>query len=70
MATGFTAPEALASPDNQGNYGLCTRFAVAKAVANGFMTKAFGNVIRMDFDQNNISTLLVNMHKVVTTLIF
>ena len=70
MATGSTAPEGLAAPDHQGNFGFCTRFAVAKAVANGFMTKAFGNVIRMDFDQNNISTLLVNMHKVVTTLIF
>ena len=54
MAAGSPSPEALAVPDHQGNFGYCTRFAVAKAVANGFMTKAFGNEIRMDFDQDVI----------------
>ena len=57
-------PQALAAPDHQGDQGTCTRFAVAKGVANGFMTKAFGNVNELDFDQDNISILLVNEHKV------
>ena len=57
-------PQARAAPDDQGNLGLCTRFAVAKAVANGFETKAFGNIDTMDFDQDIISTCLVNQHEV------
>ena len=64
MAAGSAAPEGLAAPDHQGNFGFCTRFAVAKAVANGFETKAFGNVDKMDFDQDIISTCLVNQHEV------
>ena len=64
MATGSTAPEGLAAPDHQGDLGFCTRFAISKAVANGFMTKAFGNVNKMDFDQKSISMLLVNQHEV------
>ena len=57
-------PQALAAPDHQGDHGTCTRFAVAKGVANGFMTKAFGNDTKLDFDQGKISALLMNEHEV------
>ena len=63
MATSL-APEAYATPDDQGDQGVCTRNALGKAVANGFMTQEFGNDIQLDFNQDVISQILVNLHKV------
>ena len=57
-------PEGFASPDDQGNLGVCTRFSLAKAVSNGFMDKDFVPGEELDFHQATISTLLVNEHKV------
>ena len=58
-------PEANAAPDNQGNLGFCSRFALAKTVGNGFMDKKFGPFQQLDFLQSDISTALVNIDKVL-----
>ena len=60
------SPGGYASPDDQGNLGLCTRFSLAKAVSNGFMDKDFVPGQELDFHQTTISTLLVNEHKVLS----
>ena len=69
MATS-PAPEAYATPDDQGDQGVCTRNALGKAVANGFMTQEFGNGIQLDFNQDVISQILVNLHKVKVHMMF
>ena len=58
-------------PDDQGNLGVCTRNALAKAIGNGFMQgvfveKDFVSGKELDFDQNAITQVLVNEHKVKT----
>ena len=58
-------PEANAAPDNQGNLGFCSRFALAKSVGNGFMDKNFRPFEQLDFLQSDISTALVNVDKVL-----
>lgn len=55
-------PCALAVPDDQGNEGFCTRYALSKAIVNGFQTKKFSGK-ELDFDQSIISSILVNEHK-------
>ena len=57
-------PEGFAIPDNQGNLGVCTRFAVAKALANGFRDKEYFPKRDLDFSQREIALVLVNEHKV------
>ena len=57
-------PGEFAAPDDQGNLGFCSRYAVAKAGANGFMTgKFFPNQI-LDFVQTEIEIAIVNSDKV------
>ena len=63
------SPGGYASPDDQGNLGLCTRFSLAKAVSNGFMDKDFVPRQELDFHQTTISTLLVNEHKVLSGIL-
>ena len=46
--------------DDQGYSVLCTRYALSKAVANGFMDKKFIPGQEIDFDQSSIATELVN----------
>ena len=58
-------PEGPAVPDDQGNLGVCTRTALAKAIGNGFMEKDFVPGKELDFDQSTITQILVNEHKVV-----
>ena len=58
-------PEGGAIPDDQGNLGVCTRSALAKAIGNGFMDKDFEPGKELDFEQSAISHILVNEHKVV-----
>ena len=58
-------PEANAAPDNQGNLGFCSRFALAKGVGNGFMDKKFKPFQQLDFLQSDLSTALVNIDKVL-----
>ena len=60
-------PEGSAKPDDQGNLGVCTRNALAKAIGNGFMEKDFVPGKELDFDQNAITHALVNEHKVRTS---
>ena len=55
---------ALAQPDNQGNSGFCSRFALANAVANGFMERKFWPEKQLDFVQREIIMALVNEHPV------
>ena len=62
--------EGGAIPDDQGNLGVCTRTALAKAIGNGFMEKDFEPGMVLDFDQSAISHILVNEHKVVKILLF
>ena len=59
-------PEGNAAPDDQGQMGFCTRFALAKSVGNGFMDKKFKPFRhqQLDFVQRDISTALVNADKV------
>ena len=61
---------APAIPDDQGNLGVCTRHALAKAIGNGFMEKEFVPGKELDFDQSAITQILVNEHKVVKILLF
>ena len=63
MASSALPPEANAAPDDQGNLGFCSRFALAKTVANGFMNKKF-HPTQLDFVQNEISSILVNLDQV------
>ena len=67
MATAGGIPEGPAEPDDQGNLGVCTRNALAKAIGNGFMEKDFVPGKELDFDQNAITHALVNEHKVRTS---
>ena len=52
--------QGFAKPDDQKNSVLCTRFALSKAVANGFMDKKFIPGQEIDFDQSGIANWLVN----------
>ena len=57
-------PGGLAAPDDQGNLALCSRFALGKAVANGFMVKKFPPNQKLNFDQSHIATAIVNSDEV------
>ena len=57
-------PGALAVIDNQGNLGFCSRFALGKAAANGFMLGKFSQNQQLDFVQRDIATAIVNSDKV------
>ena len=57
-------PGGLAVPDDQGNLGFCSRYALGKAAANGFMVRKFDPHHQLDFDQRDIVTLIVNSDKV------
>ena len=57
-------PGGLAVPDDQGNLGFCSRFALGKAIGNGFMESKFAPHTQLDFDQRDISTAIVNSDKV------
>ena len=53
--------QGFAEPDDQKNSVLCTRFALSKAVANGFMDKKFIPGQEIDFDQSSIAAELINI---------
>ena len=57
-------PGGLAAPDDQGNLGLCSRFALGKAIGNGFMVRKFDPHQQLDFDQSNIAIAIVNTDEV------
>ena len=67
METAGGIPEGPAVPDDQGNLGVCTRTALAKAIGNGFIEKDFLPGKELDFEQNAITQVLVNEHKVKTS---
>ena len=58
-------PGALADIDHQGNLGFCSRFALGKAAANGFMLGKFAPHQQLDFVQGEISNFFVNTDMVV-----
>ena len=58
------APGGPAAPDDQGNLGICSRFVLGKAIANGFFVLKFDPNQKLDFDQSNISTAIVNTDEV------
>ena len=57
-------PGGLAKPDDQGNLGFCSRYALGKAAANGFMEGKFDPHQQLDFDQRDIVTSIVNSDEV------
>ena len=57
-------PGGLAAPDDQGNLGFCSRFALGKAIGNGFMVRKFDPYQQLDFDQSHISNAIVNTDEV------
>ena len=57
-------PEGNALPDDQGKLGFCTRYALGKGIANGFMDKDFVLDREIDFEQNAITFILVNEERV------
>ena len=57
-------PGGLAAPDDQGNLGLCSRFALGKAIGNGFMVRKFDPYQQLDFDQSHIAIAIVNTDEV------
>ena len=57
-------PGEFASPDDQGNLGFCSRYALAKATANGFMEGKFDPHQQLDFVQGKIVTAIVNSDEV------
>ena len=59
-----TCPGWYAEVDNQGNTATCTRYGLGKALANGFMEKKFVPGREIDIDQQKITEVLVNEHKV------
>ena len=69
MASPPGSPEGYATPDDQGTLALCTRYALAKAVANGFIDKNFVKDLELDFDQNALSLILVNEFQVILNLV-
>ena len=54
-----------AVPDDQGNMGFCSVYALAKALCNGFKTKKFIKSQDLCFDQGGTALVLVNKHEVV-----
>ena len=56
----FGPPGGLAVPDDQGNLGFCSRFALGKAIGNGFMVRKFDPHQQLDFVQRDIATAIVN----------
>ena len=64
-------PGELATPDDQGNLGFCSRYALGKAAANGFMKGKFATTTtpphqQLDFVQGEIVTAIVNSDDVVS----
>ena len=57
-------PGGLAAPDDQGNLGFCSRFALGKAIGNGFMVRKFDSHQQLDFVQRDIATAIVNADEV------
>ena len=57
-------PGHVAVPDDQGNLGFCSRFALGKAAGNGFMERKFKPHEQIDFDQGHIVTAIVNSDEV------
>ena len=57
-------PGRLAAPDDQGNLGFCSRFALGKGIVNGFMVRKFDPYHQLDFVQRDIATAIVNADKV------
>ena len=51
-------------PDDQGKLGFCTRYALGKGIANGFMDKDFVLDREIDFDQKAVTFILVNEERV------
>ena len=62
-------PGQIAGPDDQGNLGFCSRYALGKAAANGFMKGKFYTGPqdpnqKLDLVQRDIVTALVNSDEV------
>ena len=57
------APGAFPIPDNQGQLELCVRFALAKAIIDGFMRKKFVPGVEIDLHQVAVRCALNNEHK-------
>ena len=56
-------PGARPVPDNQGNLDVCTPFAMAKAIGDGFMRKIFVRGEEVDINQSAVTGILLNEYK-------
>lgn len=63
IAKPSAAPGARPIPDDQGDLEVCTRFAVSKAIVDGFMRKMFVRGREVDIDQDQVTMVLLNEHK-------
>ena len=57
------APGGFGVPDDQGTLDVCTRFALSKAIAEGFMKKITVRGKQIDIDQDVITNVLLNEFK-------
>ena len=55
-------PSGPAVVDNQGPLDLCTRFALGKAIVDGFHKKQWVTNKTLDIDQGSVTTALVKEH--------
>ena len=58
------APGGPAEVDNQGILAECTRFALSKAIGNGFWTRKIAKGEVIDIFQDSVKEVLCNEHKV------
>ena len=58
-------PGNFAKPDDQGKLDTCSRFALAKALVDGFMRKFFVPGQEIDIDQDAVTVALLQKHKSV-----
>ena len=59
----YCAPGALPVPDDQGQLELCVRFALAKAIIDGFIRKKFVPGVVIDLHKVAVRCILSNEHK-------
>ena len=56
-------PGGAAVPDDQGDLETCTRFALAKAICDGFLNQRWVKNTSLDIDQDVVAHVLLQEHK-------
>ena len=63
-------PSQPATADDQRNLEICTGLALSKALTNGFETRKFVSLRKVDFQQKVVTTALANKFKVLHIFYF